>query len=104
LAVPSTAPTNFPRTDLINVFLKGIQGVNQPAASVGRKWRDAEMLRLNTSTPITAQAKPTGVAAGDNAGFNGRRPGDDVVDCLQWRWVLVRADGTNDTFVGLQAR
>lgn len=74
----AVAPTNFPRTDLVTVFLKGISGVNQPATVVM-----AEMLRLNTSiavTPVAAQ-NPLGVAGGDNAGFpNGRRPGDDVVD------------------------
>ncbi|RZL89675.1 MAG: DUF4331 domain-containing protein [Variovorax sp.] len=72
------APTNFPRTDLLTVFLKGIAGVNQPANVV-----PAEMLRLNTSVPAVAAAaqNPLGVAAGDKAGFpNGRRPGDDVVD------------------------
>lgn len=72
------APTNFPRTDLLTVFLKGIKGVNQPANVV-----PSEMLRLNTSTPAVAAGaqNPLGVAAGDKAGFpNGRRPGDDVVD------------------------
>ncbi len=72
------APTNFPRTDLVTVFLKGISGLNQPANVV-----QAEMLRLNTSTAVTAAAaqNPLGVAAGDNAGYpNGRRPADDVVD------------------------
>ena len=72
------APTNFPRTDLVTVFLKGISGVNQPATVVL-----AEMLRLNTGIAVTAAAaqNPLGVAAGDNAGFpNGRRPADDVVD------------------------
>ncbi|RZI54866.1 MAG: DUF4331 domain-containing protein, partial [Pseudomonas sp.] len=72
------APTNFPRTDLLTVFLKGINGVNQPANVV-----PAEMLRLNTSTPVALAAaqNPLGVAGGDKAGFpNGRRPGDDVVD------------------------
>ena len=72
------APTNFPRTDLVNVFLKGIRGVNQPTTVVL-----AEMLRLNTSTPPVAAAaqNPLGVAANDLAGYpNGRRPGDDVVD------------------------
>ena len=72
------APTNFPRTDLLTVFLKGIKGVNQPANVVA-----SEMMRLNTSIaakPAAAQ-NSLGVAAGDNAGFpNGRRPGDDVVD------------------------
>ena len=72
------APTNFPRTDLLTVFLKGIDGVNQPKNVV-----PAEMLRLNTSTPVTAASaqNPLGVAGGDLAGFpNGRRPADDVVD------------------------
>ena len=72
------APTNFPRTDLVTVFLKGISGVNQPTTVVS-----AEMLRLNTSIAVTPAAtqNPLGVAAGDNAGFpNGRRPADDVVD------------------------
>jgi hypothetical protein len=72
------APTNFPRTDLVTVFLKGIEGVNQPKNVVA-----SEMLRLNTSiapTPAASQ-NPLGVAANDLAGFpNGRRPADDVVD------------------------
>lgn len=72
------APTNFPRNDLVTVFLKGLEGVNQPKNVVA-----SEMLRLNTTIAPTAQAaqNPLGVAGGDNAGFpNGRRPGDDVVD------------------------
>ncbi len=72
------APTNFPRTDLLTVFLKGIEGVNQPKNVVA-----GEMLRLNTSIAVVAPAaqNPLGVAAGDLAGFpNGRRPADDVVD------------------------
>ena len=74
----AVAPTNFPRTDLLTVFLKGIEGVNQPKNVVA-----SEMLRLNTSIAVTAAGaqNPLGVAAGDNAGFpNGRRPADDVVD------------------------
>ena len=74
----AVAPTNFPRTDLVNVFLRGISGVNQPANVVM-----AEMLRLNTSIAVTAAGaqNPLGVAGGDNAGYpNGRRPADDVVD------------------------
>jgi hypothetical protein len=72
------APTLFPRTDLIAAFLTGIKGLNQPA-----NVRPAEMLRLNTSTPVTPAGLQNrlGVIGGDNAGFpNGRRPGDDVVD------------------------
>ena len=79
----AVAPTNFPRTDLVTVFLKGIQGVNQPAAVTAGNGILAEMLRLNTSIAVTAPAlqNPLGVPGGDNAGFpNGRRPGDDVVD------------------------
>ncbi|WP_308621927.1 DUF4331 domain-containing protein [Massilia sp. Se16.2.3] len=72
------APANFPRTDLVTAFLKGLPGVNQPKNVVA-----SEMLRLNTAIEPTAQASqnPLGVAAGDNAGFpNGRRPADDIVD------------------------
>ena len=79
----AVAPTNFPRTDLVTVFLKGIQGVNQPAAVTAGNGILAEMLRLNTSIAVTPPAaqNPLGVPAGDKAGFpNGRRPGDDVVD------------------------
>ncbi|MEO8408770.1 MAG: DUF4331 domain-containing protein [Oxalobacteraceae bacterium] len=91
------APTNFPRTDLVTVFLKGISGLNQPKTVT-----PSEMMRLNTAIPPVAAAaqNPLGVAAGDNAGFpNGRRPGDDVVD-LSLRVVmgaLCVLTGTADT-------
>jgi hypothetical protein len=65
------APTNFPRTDLVTVFLKGLEGLNQP-----KNVTPSEMLRLNTAiAPVAAASQnPLGVAAGDNAGFpNGRR-------------------------------
>jgi len=74
----AVAPTNFPRTDLVNVFLRGIAGLNRPQNVTA-----SEMLRLNTSIAATAAGaqNPLGVAGGDNAGFpNGRRPADDVVD------------------------
>lgn len=73
------APNNFPRDDLVNVFLTGIPGVTQPATLLA----PGEMLRLNTAIDITAAGGQSslGVLGGDNAGFpNGRRPGDDVVD------------------------
>lgn len=73
-----TAPNQFPRTDLISVFLTGVDGLNQPAGVTA-----SEMVRLNTSiAPVAAaEQQPLGVLAGDLAGFpNGRRPGDDVVD------------------------
>jgi hypothetical protein len=70
------APTNFPRNDLVAAFLTGVKGVNQPANVVA-----SEMLRLNTSTAVSATQNRLGVIGGDSAGFpNGRRPGDDVVD------------------------
>ncbi len=77
-AAPGTAPTNFPRNDLVTTFLLGLPGINQPAGVV-----PSEMLRLNTSTPVTPEASQNrlGVAGGDLAGYpNGRRPKDDVVD------------------------
>jgi Domain of unknown function (DUF4331) len=78
LNIPGTAPKNLPRTDLVTTFLTGIAGVNQPKNVV-----PSEMLRLNTSTPPTAEASQNrlGLAGGDAAGFpNGRRLKDDVVD------------------------
>ncbi len=73
-----TAPNAFPRADLVQAFLTGVPGLNQPAGVVA-----SEMLRLNTAIapkPKGMQAR-LGVLAGDTAGFpNGRRPGDDVVD------------------------
>lgn len=72
------APTNFPRSDLVTVFLTGLPGINQPVGVV-----PSEMLRLNTTTPAVAKGAQSrlGVIGNDNAGFpNGRRPGDDVID------------------------
>lgn len=70
------APNNFPRNDLVWVFLTGIPGLNDDG-SVG------EVMRLNTAidpTPRNLQGE-LGVAGGDPAGYpNGRRPGDDTVD------------------------
>lgn len=74
----AVAPNLFPRSDLVNAYLTGIPGVNQPVNVV-----PSEMLRLNTEvapTPAGSQ-NDLGVLGGDNAGFpNGRRPIDDVVD------------------------
>lgn len=75
---PSVTAPCLPRNDLVQVFLTGVPGLNQPANVVA-----SEMLRLNTATPVVppAQQNRLGVIAGDVAGFpNGRRPGDDVVD------------------------
>ena len=84
LALPGTAPTNFPRTDLVTTFLTGIPGVNQPQNVVG-----SEMMRLNTAIPAVPFAQQNRLAivgsllsgGTDFAGYpNGRRPKDDVVD------------------------
>ena len=72
------APTHFPRSDLVTVFLTGVPGLNQPQNVVA-----SEMLRLNTTTAVKSKGMQNnlGVIGGDAAGFpNGRRPGDDVVD------------------------
>lgn len=69
---------NVSRTDLVEAFLTGINGLNQPSEVT-----PSEMLRLNTSIAPTEapQQHNMGVLGGDLAGFpNGRRPGDDVVD------------------------
>ncbi len=84
LSLPNTAPTNYPRTDLVTTFLTGITGVNKPISVV-----PSEMLRLNTSiAPVSyANQNRLGIVGNilangsDNAGYpNGRRPKDDVVD------------------------
>lgn len=72
------APNLFPRTDLVSVYLTGVEGLNKPANVV-----PSEMLRLNTSiAPRAVSAQnDLGVLGNDTAGFpNGRRPGDDIVD------------------------
>jgi len=71
-----TAPTLFPRADLVQAFLTGVDGLNVDGGT-------GEMLRLNTATKPRSKGTQDrlGVIAGDVAGFpNGRRPGDDVVD------------------------
>ncbi len=71
-------PPPTPRNDLVQVFLTGVPGLNQPAGGA-----PSEVMRLNTNTaPVAAAAQNRlGVIGGDRAGFpNGRRPGDDVVD------------------------
>ncbi|WP_037670388.1 DUF4331 domain-containing protein [Streptomyces griseus] len=65
-----------PRNDLVDVFLKGVKGLNQPPYVT-----PSEQLRLNTSIKPSASPKRLGVLDGDNAGFpNGRRLTDDVID------------------------
>ncbi|MFC7015959.1 DUF4331 domain-containing protein [Streptomyces viridiviolaceus] len=65
-----------PRDDLVDVFLKGVEGLNRPPHVT-----PSEQLRLNTSIEPAAEPKRLGVLDGDKAGFpNGRRLTDDVVD------------------------
>ena len=65
-----------PRKDLVQVFLTGVPGLNQPPNA-----RPAELMRLNTSIPPSRDPQRLGVLDGDKAGYpNGRRLSDDVVD------------------------
>ena len=112
LAIPGTAPTNFPRTDLTTTFLTGIPGVNQPAAfsAATPTGVASEMLRLNTTIPPVPEAQQNrlgllgGLLAGpggDLAGYpNGRRPNDDVVDIslVAMMGGLCVANGTANTY------
>jgi hypothetical protein len=71
--VPAT-----PRKDLVSIFVTGIEGVNMP-----KNVKGGEMIRLNTSIPMTALATQDrlGLLAGQMDGFpNGRRLIDDVTD------------------------
>ncbi|BFN12300.1 MULTISPECIES: DUF4331 domain-containing protein [Marinobacter] len=73
-----TAPTNFPRNDLVTAFLTGVPDLNGPDGVTA-----SEMLRLNPGIAPTAAGAQNdlGVLGMDNAGFpNGRRPVDDTVD------------------------
>ena len=65
-----------PRNDLVQVFLTGLPGVNQPANVV-----PAEMLRINLAIAPSSSPNRLGALAADAAGFpNGRRLSDDVID------------------------
>jgi hypothetical protein len=65
-----------PRNDLVDVFLKGVRGLNRPAGVA-----PSEQLRLNLTTPVTDDPDPLGVIGGDVQGYpNGRRLADDVID------------------------
>lgn len=102
LPLAGSAPTNFPRNDLVTTFLTGIAGVNKPTNGVA-----SEMLRLNTSiAPVPfAQQNRLGIVGNilaggnDNAGYpNGRRPKDDVVDIslVAMMGGLCMANGNNN--------
>jgi Domain of unknown function (DUF4331) len=69
------------RSDLVTVFLKGLDGLNRPT-----NLAPSEMLRLNMNTPLCGTGgapacSRLGVLAGDVQGFpNGRRLSDDTID------------------------
>ena len=68
------APTSG-RSDLVAVLLTGVPSLNFTGD------RPADLLRLNTSIPVTTNPNRLGVLAGDFQGFpNGRRLTDDVTD------------------------
>jgi hypothetical protein len=83
IPVPDSDPNTagIQRSDLIGVFLTGLQGLNMPSHVT-----PSEMLRLNLSTPLCgtggAPACSTlGAVGGDPQGFpNGRRLSDDIID------------------------
>ena len=63
------------RDDLVAVLLTGVPSLNYTGDV------KADLLRLNTAIPPTANPNPMGVLAGDFQGFpNGRRLADDVTD------------------------
>lgn len=75
-AVYNIPAPGIPRNDLVQVFLTGVPGLNQPPGG-----KPSEMLRLNTSIAPSAQPSRLGVLASDISGFpNGRRLTDDVLD------------------------
>lgn len=80
-----------PRNYLVQVFLTGLPGVNQPPNVV-----PADMLRLNVALPVTASPNRLGAIAGDAGGFpNGRRLSDDVVDIALQVVAGVLVEGFN---------
>lgn len=88
---PGVTVPPAPRNDLVSVFLTGLDNVNKPANVV-----PADMIRINLSTPVTAQPNRLGAVGGDAQGFpNGRRLTDDVVDIALQVVAGVLVDGFN---------
>lgn len=95
-ALFGVTPPPVPRDDLVQVFLTGVPGLNQPTTV-----RPSEMLRLNTNIAPVAPASQNslGVIGGDLAGYpNGRRPGDDVVDIALRAVEGILLSGSPSTF------
>ena len=70
------------RSDLVSVFLTGVEGLTDPTQNaVTETATPSEVLRLNMAVPPAEAPERLGVLAGDAAGYpNGRRLTDDVVD------------------------
>ena len=103
IAPPDSNPeqSGIQRDDLIQVFLTGVPGLNQPSGV-----EPAEMLRLNMATPACSgeACSPLGVIAGDVAGFpNGRRLSDDVIDIALQAVEGELAGNPNDLGDGVDA-
>jgi hypothetical protein len=80
-----------PRNDLVQVFLTGVPGLNQPANVT-----PSEQLRLNMLIPPSASPNRMGVLGGDLQGFpNGRRLADDVTDIALEAMAGVLVNGYN---------
>jgi len=79
LDIPDSDPdtAGIQRSDLISVFLTGVDGLNMPDGGT-----PSEMVRLNMSIPpCSSTCSRLGVLGGDIAGFpNGRRLSDDIID------------------------
>ena len=83
-----------PRDDLVEAFLTGITDKTGDQVNRGplnsqldnadvnpAEFKPSDQLRLNMSTPVTAQPNRLGLLGGDQQGYpNGRRLGDDIVD------------------------
>ena len=80
-----------PRDDLVQIFLTGVPGLNQPPGVAA-----SEQIRLNVAVAPSIAPNPLGVVGGDLAGFpNGRRLEDDVVDIALRAVAGVLVDGFN---------
>jgi hypothetical protein len=94
-AIYSIPAPSTPRNDLVQVFLTGVPGLNQPPGV-----KPAEMLRLNTDVLPSANPSRLGVLGGDPAGFpNGRRLIDDVID-IELQAVAGALTGANVSTLG----
>ncbi len=78
---PNKTPMGQGRPDLVQVYLTGVDKLNNTNLNKANGGVKSEMLRLNLGIAPSANPNNLGVVAGDNAGFpNGRRLRDDIVD------------------------